>query len=87
QQGRPYRMESGKPLAQLSRDRGRPATAVYARAKVEGAGKPLSPWPSGQTVQMRKNASGVVPGLTIDPGTGQQVFFTRQSNGSFVRAR
>jgi len=38
-------------------------------------------------VQIRQNASGVVTGLTIDSGNGQQVLFTRQSDGSFIRAR
>lgn len=87
QQWRTYRIESGKTLAQLFRDHGLPATDVYAMAQVEGAGKPLSTLQSGQTVQIRQNASGVVTGLTIDTGNGQQVLFTRQSNGSFVRAR
>ena len=54
-------------------------------AQVEGAGKPLSSLQTGQTVQIRQNASGVVTGLTIDTGGGQQVLFTRQSNGSFIR--
>ena len=80
-------IESGKTLAQLFRDNGLPATDVYAMAQVEGAGKPLSTLQSGQTVQIRQNANGVVTGLTIDTGNGQQVLFTRQSNGSFVRAR
>ncbi|WP_411027709.1 LysM-like peptidoglycan-binding domain-containing protein, partial [Salmonella sp. s55431] len=87
QQWRSYRIESGKTLAQLFRDHGLPATDVYAMAQVEGAGKPLSTLQSGQTVQIRQNANGVVTGLTIDTGNGQQVLFTRQSNGSFVRAR
>lgn len=87
QQWRTYRIESGKTTAQLFRDHGLPATDVYAMAQVEGAGKPLSTLQSGQTVQIRQNANGVVTGLTIDTGNGQQVLFTRQSNGSFVRAR
>jgi hypothetical protein len=36
-------------------------------AQVEGAGKPLT-LQSGQTVQIRQNANGVVTGLTIDTG-------------------
>ena len=87
QQWRTYRIESGKTLAQLFRDHGLPATDVYAMAQVEGAGKPLSTLQSGQTVQIRQNANGVVTGLTIDTGNGQQVLFTRQSNGSFIRVR
>lgn len=87
QQWRTYRIESGKTLAQLFRDHNLPATDVYAMAQVEGAGKPLSSLQTGQTVQIRQNASGVVTGLTIDTGGGQQVLFTRQSNGSFIRVR
>ena len=87
QQWRTYRIESGKTLAQLFRDHNLPPTDVYAMAQVEGAGKPQSSLQTGQTVQIRQNASGVVTGLTIDTGGGQQVLFTRQSNGSFIRVR
>ncbi|ENA0610537.1 OapA family protein [Enterobacter bugandensis] len=87
QQWRAYRVEPGKTLAQLFRDHNLPATDVYAMAQVEGAGKPLSNLQNGQMVQIRQNASGVVTGLTIDTGNGQQVLFTRQPDGSFIRAR
>ncbi|POT56996.1 hypothetical protein C3432_16620 [Citrobacter amalonaticus] len=87
QQWRSYRVESGKTMAQLFRDHGLPPTDVYAMAQVEGAGKPLSNLKDGQMVQIRQNANGVVTGLTIDTGDNQQVLFTRQQNGSFVRAR
>jgi len=87
QQWRSYRVEPGKTLAQLFRDHSLPATDVYAMAQVEGAGKPLSNLQNGQMVQIRQNASGVVTGLTIDTGNGQQVLFTRQPDGSFIRAR
>ena len=87
QQWRSYRVEPGKTLAQLFRDHNLPATDVYAMAQVEGAGKPLSNLQNGQMVQIRQNASGVVTGLTIDTGNGQQVLFTRQPDGSFIRAR
>ena len=87
QQWRSYRVDSGKTLAQVFRDHNLPPTDVYAMAQVEGAGKPLSNLKDGQMVQIRQNASGVVPGLTIDTGNGQQVLFTRQPNGSFIRAR
>lgn len=86
QQWRSYRVEAGKTLAQLFRDHNLPATDVYAMAQVEGAGKPLSSLQDGQMVRIRQNASGVVTGLTIDTGNGQ-VLFTRQPNGSFIRAR
>ena len=87
QQWRSYRVEPGKTLAQLFRDHNLPATDVYAMAQVEGAGKPLSNLQNGQMVQIRQNASGVVTGLTIDTGNGQQVLFTRQTDGSFIRVR
>ncbi|STI83109.1 cell envelope opacity-associated protein [Escherichia coli] len=81
------RVEPGKTMAQLFRDHGLPATDVYAMAQVEGAGKPLSNLQNGQMVKIRQNASGVVTGLTIDTGNNQQVLFTRQPDGSFIRAR
>lgn len=86
QQWRSYRVEEGKTLAQLFRDHSLPPTDVYAMAKVEGEGKPLSSLQSGQMVKIRQNANGVVTGLTIDT-SGQQVLFTRQPDGSFIRAR
>ncbi|WP_368544016.1 OapA family protein [Enterobacter soli] len=87
QQWRSYRVEPGKTLAQLFRDHNLPPTDVYSMAQVEGAGKPLSNLQNGQMVQIRQNASGVVTGLTIDAGNGQQVLFTRQPDGSFIRVR
>lgn len=87
QQWRSYRVDSGKTLARVFRDHNLPPTDVYAMAQVEGAGKPLSNLKDGQMVQIRQNANGVVTGLTIDTGNGQQVLFTRQPNGSFIRAR
>lgn len=84
---RTYQVEAGKTMAQLFRDNNLPPTDVYAMAQVEGAGKPLSNLQNGQLVQIRQNASGVVTGLTIDTGNGQQVLFTRQPDGSFIRAR
>lgn len=86
QQWRTYRVGEGKTLAQLFRDNNLPPVDVYAMAKVEGNGKPLSNLQSGQIVKIRQNASGVVTGLTIE-SSGQQVLFTRQPDGSFVRAR
>ena len=74
-------------MAQLFRDHGLPPTDVYAMAQVEGAGKPLSTLQNGQMVQIRQNANGVVTGLTIDTGNNQQVLFTRQPDGSFIRVR
>jgi cell envelope opacity-associated protein A len=40
-----------------------------------------------QMVQIRQNASGVVSGLTIEGGDGQQVLFTRQPDGTFLRVK
>lgn len=87
QQWRSYRVEPGKTLAQLFRDHNLPPTDVYAMSQVEGAGKPLSSLHAGQIVQVRQNANGVVTGLTIDSGNGQQVLFTRQGDGSYIRVR
>ena len=81
-----YQVEAGKTLAQLFRDNNLPATDVYAMAQVEGSGKPLSSLKNGQKVQIRQNANGVVTGLTIESDNGQ-VLFTRQPDGSFIRAR
>ena len=83
---RTYQVEAGKTLAQLFRDNNLPPTDVYAMAQVEGAGKSLSTLKNGQKVQIRKNANGVVTGLTIESDNGQ-VLFTRQADGSFIRAR
>ncbi|MGL4724047.1 MAG: LysM-like peptidoglycan-binding domain-containing protein [Scandinavium sp.] len=87
QQWRSYRVEPGKTLAQLFRDHNLPATDVYAMSKVEGAGKPLSSLQAGQMVQVRQNANGVVTGLTVESGNGQQALFTRQADGSYIRVR
>ncbi|MGB7803929.1 MAG: LysM-like peptidoglycan-binding domain-containing protein [Buttiauxella sp.] len=87
QQWRSYRVESGQTMAQLFRDHNLPPADVYSMAQVEGGNKPLSTLQTGQMVQIRQNASGVVTGLTIDIGNDQQVLFTRQPDGSFVRAR
>lgn len=87
QQWRTYRIESGKTLAQLFRDHNLPPTDVYAMAQVEGSGKPLSSLQTGQIVKIRQNASGVVTGLTIEGEGNQQVLFTRQPDGSFMRAQ
>ncbi|MEW7313335.1 LysM-like peptidoglycan-binding domain-containing protein [Buttiauxella gaviniae] len=86
-QWRSYRVESGQTMAQLFRDHNLPPADVYSMAQVEGSNKPLSTLQTGQMVQVRQNANGVVTGLTIDIGNDQQVLFTRQPDGSFVRAR
>lgn len=83
---RSYALESGKTLAQLFRDNNLPPADVYAMAQVQGSGNPLSNLKSGQTVQIRQNDSGVVIGLALEVN-GQQVVFSRLSDGSFVRTR
>ena len=87
QQWRSYRVEAGKTLAQLFRDHSLPPADVYAMAQVEGEGKPLSNLQSGQMVKIRQNAGGVVTGLTIEQNGTAQALFTRQPDGSFIRAR
>lgn len=83
---RSYTLESGKTLAQLFRDNNLPPADVYAMAQVQGNGSPLSNLKSGQIVQIRQNDNGVVIGLALD-ANGQQVVFSRLSDGSFVRTR
>ena len=56
-------------------------------AQVEGDSKPLSNLQTGQSVKIRQNANGVVTGLTIDTGNDRQILFTRQPDGSFLRAQ
>lgn len=87
QQWRSYRVESGQTMAQLFRDHNLPPADVYSMAQVEGNNKPLSNLQTGQMVQVRQNANGVVTGLTIDIGNDQQVLFMRQPDGSFIRTR
>ena len=41
---------------------------------------------SGQQVKIRQNAQGVVTGLTVESSNGP-VLFTRQPDGSFIRAQ
>lgn len=86
-QWRSYRVESGQTMAQLFRDNNLPPADVYSMAQVEGDDKPLSSLQTGQMVQIRQNANGIVTGLTIDVGNDRQVRFTRQPDGSFLRAR
>ncbi len=86
-QWRAYRVESGQTMAQLFRDHKLPPADLYSMAQAEGDDKPLSNLQTGQMVQIRQNANGVVTGLTIDIGNDRQVLFTRQPDGSFLRAR
>jgi len=77
---------SGQTLAQLFRDNSLPVNDVFAMARVEGSDQPLSSLKSGQQVKIRQDAQGAVTGLTIDGANGP-VLFTRQPDGSFIRAQ
>lgn len=81
-----YQISSGQTLAQLFRDNNLAVNDVFAMARVEGDDKPLSNLKTGQAVRVRQNAQGVVNGLTVDTDNGQ-ILFTRQPDGSFIRAQ
>lgn len=83
---RSYTVASGQTLAQLFRDNNLPVNDVFAMARVEGEGQPLSALQNGQQVKIRQNAEGVVTGLTVE-GSNGPVLFTRQPDGSFMRAQ
>ncbi len=85
-QWRSYQVAAGQTLAQLFRDNNLPVGDVFAMAQVEGDDKPLSNLRNGQSVKIRQNASGVVTGLTVDSTSGP-ILFTRQPDGSFLRAQ
>ncbi|NYS31394.1 Opacity-associated protein A [Pantoea sp. WMus005] len=77
---------SGQTLAQLFRDHSLPVNDVFAMARVEGNDQPLSSLKTGQQVKIRQDAQGIVTGLTVDGANGP-VLFTRQPDGSFIRAQ
>lgn len=81
-----YTISSGQTLAQLFRDNNLPVNDVFSMAQVEGADRPLSTLRSGQQVKIRQNAQGVVNGLTLQGASGE-ILFTRQPDGSFIRAQ
>lgn len=83
---RSYSVASGQTLAQLFRDNSLPVNDVFAMARVEGSDQPLSALKSGQQVKIRQDAQGVVTGLTVESANGP-VLFTRQPDGSFIRAQ
>lgn len=86
QQWRAYRVKQGQTLAQVFRDNHLPPADVYAMTDVQGNDKPLSHLQHGQIIRVRQNASGVVTGLTIENnGNDNNVLFSRQPNGRFVR--
>jgi len=81
-----YTIASGQTLAQLFRDNNLPVNDVFAMAQVEGDDKPLSTLHTGQQVKIRRNAAGIVTGLTLESANGE-ILFTRQADGSFIRAQ
>lgn len=81
-----YTIASGQTLAQLFRDNNLPVNDVFAMAQVEGNDKPLSTLQTGQQVKIRQNAAGVITGLTLESANGE-ILFTRQEDGSFIRAQ
>jgi cell envelope opacity-associated protein A len=83
---RSYTIASGQTLAQLFRDNNLPVNDVFAMARVEGSDQPLSALQSGQQVKIRQDGQGVVTGLTVESANGP-VLFTRQPDGSFIRAQ
>ncbi|WP_215845489.1 LysM-like peptidoglycan-binding domain-containing protein [Candidatus Pantoea bituminis] len=83
---RSYTVASGQTLAQLFRDNNLPVNDVFAMARVEGNDQPLSALQSGQQVKIRQDAQGAVTGLTVESANGP-VLFTRQPDGSFLRAQ
>lgn len=85
-QWRSYQIASGQTLAQLFRDNNLQVNDVFAMARVEGDDKPLSSLHSGQQVKIRQDSNGVVTGLTVESENGP-VLFTRQPDGSFLRAQ
>ncbi|OON41808.1 Opacity-associated protein A [Izhakiella australiensis] len=81
-----YKVANGQTLAQLFRDNNLQVSDVFAMARVEGDGKPLSNLQRGQTVKVRIDAQGVVTGLTVEGNDGPALF-TRQPDGSFIRVK
>ncbi|WP_155489629.1 OapA family protein [Pantoea stewartii] len=79
-----YQIAAGQTLAQLFRDNNLPVNDVFAMARVEGNDQPLSTLKQGQQVKIRRDANGVVTGLTLEGANGP-VLFTRQPDGSFLR--
>lgn len=83
---RSYQVASGQTLAQLFRDNNLQVNDVFAMARVEGDDKPLSNLHTGQNVKIRQDKNGVVTGLTVESDNGP-ILFTRQPDGSFIRAQ
>ncbi len=81
-----FQIAAGQTLAQLFRDNNLPVNDVFAMAQVEGDDKPLSHLRTGQRVTIRQDTQGQVTGLTIDTDNGP-VLFTRQADGTFIRAQ
>ncbi|WP_060989704.1 LysM-like peptidoglycan-binding domain-containing protein [Photobacterium leiognathi] len=79
-----YKVPAGKTLASVFRDRSLPLSDLFAIAKVEGAGKPISNVQAGQMLTYRVNSKGQIDGLKID-GNGISATYYRRSNGGYYR--
>ncbi|KPA54730.1 lysine transporter LysM [Photobacterium leiognathi subsp. mandapamensis] len=79
-----YKVPAGKTLASVFRDRSLPLSDLFAIAKVEGAGKPISNVQAGQMLTYRVNSNGQIDGLKID-GNGISATYYRRSNGGYYR--
>ncbi len=81
---RSYTIASSQTLAELFRDNNLPVGDVFAMACVEGNDQPLSALQSGQQVKgrMERGSDGADGG-----GANGPVLFTRQTDGSFIRAQ
>ena len=79
-----YKVPAGDTLANIFRNKGLPLGDLYAIAKVEGAGKPISRIQAGQTLRYRQNSHGEINGLQI-LGNGVSASYTVNANGRFYR--
>ncbi|WP_235102975.1 LysM-like peptidoglycan-binding domain-containing protein [Photobacterium carnosum] len=79
-----YKVPAGDTLANIFRNKGLPLGDLYAIAKVEGAGKPISRIQAGQTLRYRQNSRGEINGLQI-LGNGVSASYTVNANGRFYR--
>lgn len=79
-----YKVPAGKTLTSVFRDRNLPLSDLFAIAKVEGAGKPISNVQSGQVVTYRQNNNGQIDGLKVE-GNGISAVYYRRGNGAYYR--
>ncbi|MEC6884089.1 LysM-like peptidoglycan-binding domain-containing protein [Photobacterium piscicola] len=79
-----YKVPAGDTLANIFRNKGLPLGDLYAIAKVEGAGKPISRIQAGQTLRYRQNSRGEISGLQI-LGNGVSASYAVNASGRFYR--